>query len=120
QLEAALGRASTLTGERLWRLPLWPSHRTMLDSTHADIANSGERKASAIQGAAFLSHFVGKDAPKRLPTVPWVHLDIAPTATTDRSGPPFGKGPTGSGVRLVSRTLLDGDEPHAASADMGS
>ncbi|MEM6332149.1 MAG: leucyl aminopeptidase family protein [Planctomycetota bacterium] len=119
-LEAALAHASALTGERLWRLPLWPSHRAMLESTHADIVNSGERKASAIQGAAFLSHFVGNDAPKQLPTVPWVHLDIAPTATSSNAAPPFGKGPTGSGVRLVSRTLLDGGEPAAASTDMGS
>ena len=97
-------QASDDTAEKVWPLPLWESHRKLLESKHADIVNAGARKAGTIVAAAFLSHFVGKDAPKQLPTgsdVPWCHLDIAGTAVTDEDHPVYGKGPTGFGVRLV-------------------
>ncbi|MEM1207727.1 MAG: leucyl aminopeptidase family protein [Planctomycetota bacterium] len=117
RLTHALDDAATLTGERIWRLPLWPKHRQLLKSTHADIVNSGERTASSIQGAIFLSHFVGPDAPTRMPDLPWAHLDIASTATSDGNGPIFNKGPTGFGVRLVTQALRTLDEPHPTAAD---
>jgi leucyl aminopeptidase len=37
---------------------------------------------------------------------PWVHLDIAGTAYTDRDDPARVKGPTGIGVRLFAELLL--------------
>ena len=37
---------------------------------------------------------------------PWIHLDIAGTAYTDREPPTQGKGPTGVLVRLFSEFLL--------------
>lgn len=101
-------RASASTAEKVWQLPLWESHRKLLKSQHADIVNSGPRKAGTIVAAAFLSHFIGPDAPKKLPTgedVAWCHLDIAGTANTDENHPVYGNGPTGYGVRLVVEAI---------------
>ena len=96
--------AGEAVGEKLWRLPLWQEHRDMLKGTHSDIVNScvGVREAHPIQGAAFLSFFVGEDAPKKLPTIPWAHLDIAGVSDIKDDKPPFAKGPTGFGVRLLT------------------
>ena len=46
-----------------------------IQSTIADIKNTGGRAAGAITAAWFLAHFVDKR--------PWVHLDIAGTAWTE-------------------------------------
>jgi leucyl aminopeptidase len=90
-------------GEKLWQLPLWDEHREAMKGPHSDIVNSGGRKAHPIQGAAFLSFFVGADAPTKMPTLPWCHLDIAGVADMESDTPLFPKGPTGFGVRLLSR-----------------
>jgi leucyl aminopeptidase len=109
--EALWGRvtdAASRTGERVWRLPLDHSDRDMMKSSHADLHNSAPvRAAHATQGAAFLSFFVGEDAPQNLPTTPWCHLDIAGTATVDEATPLFDKGPTGFGVRLVADLIAN-------------
>lgn len=98
-------QASRFTGEKLWPLPLWDEHRERMKGTHADIANSVGREGSSIQGAAFLSFFVGDDAPTRMPTIPWAHLDIAGSADARNDTPLYKKGPTGYGVRLLLRVL---------------
>jgi leucyl aminopeptidase len=106
QLTGQLEAAALATGEKLWKLPLWPEHRQLMtNSPHADLQNSGERKAHPIQGAAFLSFFVGEDAPKQMPTLPWAHVDIAGVATVDADTGPFAKGPTGYGVRLLAQLM---------------
>ncbi len=61
------GRAAD---ELLWRLPLNPRYRKLLDSPHADMVNSGDREAHPIQGGIFLQEFVTAGTP-------WAHLDIA-------------------------------------------
>ena len=99
-------RASGGAAERVWRMPVDQSYRDMMKAQHADLHNSAPvRAAHPIQGAAFLSHFVGEQAPKRMPTLPWCHLDIAGTATTDESNAIHDKGPTGYGVRLVTEVI---------------
>ena len=93
-----LEHAADSTGERLWRLPLWKEHRDFMRSRHADLWNSGPRRAAhPIQGAAFLSFFVDED-------VPWAHVDIAGPATTDFALPTAAIGPTGFGTRLMAET----------------
>ena len=102
--------AASRTGERVWRLPLDHGYRDMMKSNHADLHNSAPvRAAHPIQGAAFLSYFVGDDAPQNLPTIPWCHLDIAGTATADESSPLHDKGPTGFGVRLLADLIANWD-----------
>ena len=101
-LRGRLDAAAETSGEALWRLPLWEEHRDLMRGLHADLVNSAAtREAHPIQGAAFLSFFVGKDAPTQMPTLPWAHLDIAGVADTEKTGPLYSKGPTGFGVRLL-------------------
>lgn len=104
-LRQRIQRAADFTGERVWELPLWHEHRQLIRGTHADLVNAGEREAHPIQGAAFLSHFVGSDAPTRLPTIPWAHFDIAGVADARKDTPLYPKGPTGYGVRLTVELL---------------
>jgi len=94
--------AGQAVGEPVWQLPLNEDYRKMMQAKHADLHNSAPvREAHPIQGAAFLSYFVGKEAPKQMPTIPWVHLDIAGTANTE-GDTLMEKGPTAFGVRLAT------------------
>jgi len=102
ELFAKLEAAGKTVGEPIWQLPLNDDYREMMQAKHADLHNSAPvREAHATQGAAFLSYFVGEDAPKNLPTIPWCHVDIAGTANTDDCTL-MEKGPTGFGVRLAT------------------
>jgi leucyl aminopeptidase len=75
------------------------------------MTNSGGREAHAIQGAAFLSHFVARDGDfKKNAHIPWAHLDIAGVADVEGRQDHYGlfpKGPTGFGVRLLVKALED-------------
>ncbi|MEO0474477.1 MAG: leucyl aminopeptidase family protein [Planctomycetota bacterium] len=102
ELLGKLKAAGKTVGEPVWELPLNDDYRAMMQAKHADLHNSAPvREAHATQGAAFLSYFVGADAPKQIPTTPWVHVDIAGTSNTDGSTL-MEKGPTGFGVRLAA------------------
>ncbi len=81
-------------GERFWPLPLWDFYFDALKSDVADMKNVGDRSAGTIVGAMFLKQFVPQQ-------VPWVHLDIAGTAWTDKDTGFSPKGPTGFGVRTL-------------------
>ena len=91
--------ASSKTGEKVWRLPLWDEYFEYLKSDAADFRNVGTRAAGAIIGAIFLSKFVEK--------VPWVHLDIAGPASIEKERPYIPRGGTGAGVRLLIQLLRD-------------
>jgi leucyl aminopeptidase len=91
--------ASTKTGEKAWRMPLWDEYFEYLKSDVADFRNVGTRAAGAIVGAIFLNQFAEK--------VPWVHLDIAGPASIGKEKPYTPKGGTGVGVRLLIQLLRD-------------
>jgi leucyl aminopeptidase len=97
RLVEALRQAGEATHERVWPLPLWREHREFMKSEIADVKQTAGRDGGTITAAAFLSHFVGD--------TPWAHLDIAPTASTERAGPYQPAGATGVGVRLVVECL---------------
>jgi leucyl aminopeptidase len=86
--------AAELSGDKAWRLPLWDDYQEQIDSTIADMANTGGRPAGAITAGAFLSRFTKK--------YNWAHLDIAGTAW--KSGKE--KGATGRPVPLLTQFLL--------------
>ena len=87
----------SITGEKLWQLPLDDEYRKAIRSEIADIKNVGNRSAGAITAAKFLQEFVED--------TPWVHLDIA-GVDLDTDGRPFAcKGATGYGVRTLVRLL---------------
>ena len=89
--------AGEKTGERVWELPLWDGYCDLIKSDIADMKNAGGRDGSVITAACLLSKFVQKH--------PWVHLDIAATAWTDKDRPYTPKGATGIGVRLLTQFL---------------
>ncbi len=91
--------AGEKTGERLWELPLWENYYDQIKSDIADMKNTGGRAASVITASALLSKFVRN--------YPWVHLDIASTAWTEKDRPYTPKGATGMGARLLTQFLRD-------------
>jgi leucyl aminopeptidase len=89
-------RVASHTGEKVWHLPVGDDQREQIKSDVADIVNSAGRWGSALTAGAFLSYFVPRDG-----SVPWVHLDIAGVADTEKDLPYIGKGATGWGVRTL-------------------
>lgn len=90
--------ASRKANEPVWELPLVREYRSQLKSGVADLKNIGRpRKAGSIIGGLFLREFAGD--------VPWVHLDIAGTAWSDRAQPYCPAGGTGSMVRTLLEFL---------------
>jgi len=91
--------AGEKTGERVWELPLWEGYYDQIKSDIADMKNTGGRDGGAITAAALLSKFVQN--------YPWLHLDIAAMAWTEKDRPYTPKGATGIGVRLLTQFLRD-------------
>jgi leucyl aminopeptidase len=97
-------RAGETTAERAWPMPMWEGHRKAVESAVADVKNTAGREAASSTAAAFLASFVEK--------TPWVHLDIAGTAWTTKTGPYQARGATGVGVRLLVEALQTWKESH--------
>jgi leucyl aminopeptidase len=95
------------TGEPMWELPLVDDYMSALDSPIADLKNTGDGTAGTIFGGLFLREFVAG--------LPWVHLDIAAVAYTDKARPYVPRGAVGWGVRtlvaLVEKAALLGQTP---------
>jgi leucyl aminopeptidase len=76
--------AAQTTRDPLWRMPLWRPYLTMLDSSIADLANSGaSRQAGAITAALYLERFVPE-------AQAWAHLDVYSWNDGDKPGRPRG------------------------------
>ena len=86
--------ASETAGERLWRLPLPDDYKSMIESPIADMKNIGGPYGGALTAGLLLQEFVGED-------IPWVHLDIAGPAFTEKEDVETRKGGTGFGVRTL-------------------
>ncbi len=97
-LAARVKAAAEATGERVWELPLFDEYKDQIKSDIADVKNTGGREAGAITAAMFLKQFVD---------YPWVHLDIAGVAWSDKEQPYIPKGAVGFGVRLLTQFLRD-------------
>jgi leucyl aminopeptidase len=99
-LAARIETAAKVSGERVWRMPLWKEYAEQIKSDVADMKNSGGRPAGAITAAMLIGKFVGD--------VPWAHLDIAGVASTEKESPYQSKGATGYGIRLLVQLLCNG------------
>jgi leucyl aminopeptidase len=93
----ALISAGNECGENLWELPLVADYRADIESSVADIKNTGEGSAGTIIGGLFLREFVG--------TVPWAHIDFSSTVMADKPMAGHPRGATGFGVRTLLRYL---------------
>ncbi len=91
---ALLDRASERSGEKIWRMPHDDAYGDLIKHHEADLTNAA-REASMVTAGMFLMNFV-EDRP-------WIHLDIAGPAFTDKATPTGPKGATGAGVRLLYR-----------------
>ncbi len=91
--------AGARQGERYWQLPLLADYRSAMDSTYADLINSGTAEGSLVKSAIFLQEFVTK---------PWVHLDIAGTAYLRKAHPWAAKGATGVSHATLVELALSG------------
>ncbi|MBI5741082.1 MAG: leucyl aminopeptidase [Nitrospirae bacterium] len=90
-------KASEETSERVWQMPIFEEYKDYIKSDIADMKNTSGRSGSLVSSACFLSEFAGD--------TPWIHLDIAGTAWTDKDRPYIPKGATGIGVRLLLNFL---------------
>ncbi|MCF6138518.1 leucyl aminopeptidase [Pseudalkalibacillus berkeleyi] len=85
-------------GEYVWRLPMFGPYKKILRTSNvADFVNSAGRNAHPIQGGVFLSEFVGD--------TPWLHLDIAGTAYSNKASDLGPKGATGVLTRSIVKLV---------------
>ncbi len=97
-LADSLEAAGQVSGERVWRLPMFDDYQDDMQSDIADIKNLSEKPyAGAITAAKFLEYFTADHTA-------WAHLDIAGVSFQPNG---FGKGncATGYGVRLLVEWL---------------
>lgn len=98
QLASQLSQSGEVSGERVWRLPIWDIYKEDLKSDVADVRNfSGKPLAGAIMAAKFLETFTASHPN-------WAHLDIAGVAFND-SEFSTQKSSTAYGVRLLTEFL---------------
>src|SRR5262245_54029760 len=97
-LQTRVIAAGARVGERLWPLPMIDEYREGLRSEVADLRNTGPRPGGAITAGLFIREFAGD--------TPWVHLDIAGVAFTDKELPYAPKGGVGFGARTLIEYVL--------------
>ena len=102
---AQVSAAAEKADERMWRLPLVPEYRKLLDSEVADMRNIGGPYGGAITAGLFLQEFVGGK--------PWAHIDMAGPMRVDGDDGWLSKGATAYGVRTFVE-LLDAYKPPTA------
>jgi leucyl aminopeptidase len=92
-LSADLMRHAAAEYDPMWRLPLWRSYESAVDSPVADVNNAPDYSlAGAITAALFLNRFITA-------TECWAHFDIP--AWTDRPKPGRRKGAEANAIRAL-------------------
>jgi len=92
-LASDLMRLGMEVHDPVWRLPLWRSYESAVDSQIADINNAPDYPlAGAITAALFLNRFISQ-------TQRWVHFDIP--AWIDRPKPGRRKGAEANAARAI-------------------
>ncbi|MBS3143178.1 leucyl aminopeptidase [Candidatus Woesearchaeota archaeon] len=96
KLADALLKASQITDDRVWQLPIYDELKEHVKSDYADIKNVGLPKgvAGALSAAEFIRQFVKK--------AKWAHLDIAGPAFAETKRQYYEYGATGVPVRLLT------------------
>lgn len=97
ELAQELIEASQQVKDPIWRLPLFKSYESMLDSSIADLANaSASPYAGAITAALFLQRFVSAKTS-------WVHFDVMSWNIANKAGKP--EGGEAMAIRAVAHYL---------------
>jgi leucyl aminopeptidase len=99
-LASQLSAAAKSTSDHLFRMPLWRPYEEDLESSIADLKNSGGAFAGAINGALFISKFL--DTPLN-PRPIWAHFDVYCWNPKEKPGRPAGG--EVHGVRAIDSML---------------
>jgi leucyl aminopeptidase len=101
QIFKDIQKASEQSGEKFWQLPLVPDYKEGMKSSVADIKNisSARGEGGAIIGGLFLQEFTDNK--------PWIHLDIAGPAWSDKEHLYYSAGGTGFPTRTLLHYLLN-------------
>lgn len=91
-----VGAAGDRAGEKSWPMPADEEYKELLKSEVADWKNIGGRYGGMITGGLFIGAFAGD--------TPWVHLDIAGTATLEKTAGHLIAGGSGVGVLTLVET----------------
>jgi leucyl aminopeptidase len=89
--------SAKVAGEEMWRMPLPPRLMEQLKSDVADMRNTGARWGGALTAGLFLKEFVGD--------TPWVHVDLAGPASTEKESGHVSAGGTGFAVATIVEHL---------------
>ncbi|MGB3574255.1 MAG: leucyl aminopeptidase [Phormidesmis sp.] len=93
ELAKSLNSAASLSGEKMWQMPMEEKYFEGLKSVVADMKNTGPRAGGSITAALFLKQFVKE--------TPWAHIDVAGPVWTDKENGYNSPGATGYGVRML-------------------
>ncbi len=94
-LAVSIAEHGKVSEDDVWRLPLWPAYRKMIEGDVAEINNSGSGPgAGSITAALFLERFVDEG-------ISWAHFDIMGWNLSGRPGRPKG------GEVMAVRGLLE-------------
>lgn len=89
-------KASSISGDKVWHMPLEEAYMEQLKSPIADYKNTGGRLGGSITAALFLKEFVDTDKCR------WSHLDIAGPVWNEKEG-----GATGFGAQLLTEWAIN-------------
>ncbi|GLV41751.1 Sperm-Leucylaminopeptidase 7 [Carabus blaptoides fortunei] len=100
ELWEQLRKAGGVTGDRVWRFPLWKHYTNLVTGYDAyDVNNVGKGKGGgSCTAAAFLREFVPEN-------VDWLHLDMASVMGPTDEIKYIGKGMTGRPTRTLIQFL---------------
>jgi len=90
--------------DRFWRMPLDDGFASQINSSNADLCNTGGRSGGSCTAALFLKSFVAgleKSKQSGAGSVRWAHIDIAGTMEASRALPYQRKGMTGRPTRAL-------------------
>ncbi|NLG51635.1 MAG: leucyl aminopeptidase [Chloroflexi bacterium] len=90
--------ASEQTNEKVWELPFFKEYEEQIESSIADVKNSGGGDASAITAGLFLRKFTD---------YPWAHVDMPGMMASEGTSGYTVNGATGFGTRLLIQWLRD-------------
>lgn len=91
--------AAAEAGELVWRLPAYKQYKELIKSQIADLKNTGGRNAGTITAGLFVGEFAEE--------TPWVHLDIAGTSWTEKTGDESPHGGSGAMVRTLANLAIN-------------
>jgi len=99
-LDKAEAEGNERAGEMVWKMPATDYYKKMNDSKTADIKNSGGKLGGMMTAGLFVGSFLAKE-------IPWIHVDIAGTASVEKAYGYIKEGATGVMVKSLYYALAE-------------